>query len=70
MSSLRLKGTLGKRPRMRNVFLQFVYIKLNTYSSYGHTHDSNLPTDRIRLERVSFLMNAVTILMHPHIWSV
>ena len=54
VSSLWSKGTLGERPQMRQVFLQFVYTKSNTYSSYG---DSNLPTERIKLERVLFLTN-------------
>ena len=33
-------------------------------------HDNNLPTKRIRRERVSFLTNTVTVLIHPHIWLV
>ena len=33
-------------------------------------HDSILQTERIRPECVSFLMNTVTILIHPHIWLV
>ena len=37
MSSLWSKGTLGKRSRMRNVFLQFICTKSDTHSSYGDT---------------------------------
>ena len=37
MSNLRSKGTLGKRSRKRNVFLQLVNSKSNTYSSHGDT---------------------------------
>ena len=45
MSCLRSKGTLGKRPRMRNVFLQLVCTKSNTYSSYGDTTTSYQPRE-------------------------
>ena len=45
VSSLRSKETLGKRPRMRNVFLQFVYTKSNTYNSYGRTTATYRPSE-------------------------
>ena len=52
---------------MRNVFLQLVYTIKHVQLVWRH--DSNLPTKRMKLERVLFSMNAAAILIHPHLWS-
>ena len=45
VSNLRSEVTLCERPQLRNVFLQFVYTKSNTYSSHGHTTATHRPSE-------------------------
>ena len=66
LSCLWSKGTLGKRSRMCNASFGLVHTKPDTYSSYGET-TASLPTERIRLQCVSFSTNTATTPIHPHV---